>query len=187
MGGLVPVRRDTASRHRSSDASCAAGENSEGPRSVESLAFREHDCPFGQPVPYRTRCRRHSEPLSDMATPTSFVISNVVAVLALIVSMRAQKRTASARPFITSVGVATTLVLLLLTSGCVSGFSPSGRPSGRWCDASTFNGGTMSATIDGTAWTAKRIAVLGGSTLEINASDCVHFLGLVIRGVTGLR
>ena len=145
----------------------------------------ESAMPLGQPVQYRARCRRHSELSSDMVTRTAFVISNVVAVLALIVPMGAQKRTAPVRLFITSVGVATTLVLLLLTSGCGSGFGLS--PSVvRWCDPPTLNGATMSATIDGTAWTAKRVAVLPPpGTLEINGSDCVHFLSIWIRGVTG--
>jgi hypothetical protein len=152
-------------------------------RSVEYVPS-ESAMPLGQPVQHRTRCRRHSELSSDMVTRTSFVISKVVAVLAFIVPIGAQKRAAPVRLFITSVGFATMLVLLLLTSGCGSGFSPSGRPSGRWCDASTLNGGTMSATIDGTAWTAVRVVGLS-TAREINASDCVHFLSIVIRGVTG--
>jgi hypothetical protein len=77
-------------------------------------------------------------------------------------------------------------VVLMLAAGCgPSSLSPS---QNLWCDLGNTEG-TMSATIDGTAWSATRVVSPdlnpNNSYIEINASDCVHFLSLWINGLNG--
>ena len=81
--------------------------------------------------------------------------------------------------------IAAAVVLLLHASGCVTSPSPTST-SGRWC-GSGGSYGTMSATIDGTVWTASRMAVPFSAmgSLEVNGSDCAYFLGFVVNGVNG--
>lgn len=79
-----------------------------------------------------------------------------------------------------------TLVLLLSAAACQRGSSLPTRPSAvsKWCDGPSD--GTMSATVDGTAWIPVRVTANSfGSMLEIIASDCTYHLDVTLQPVTG--
>lgn len=78
------------------------------------------------------------------------------------------------------------LVLLPIASACRHGSSSPTGPSApsRWCDGPSL--GTMSATIDGTAWTPVRVSANSfGSSLELAASDCTYRLVVILQQVNG--